>query len=64
MSFTVLAGRAMAVTTGAKELAGLGAAVALIQRDAAGLGATSDDGVDSHQSLLCGSLCLYNEIIP
>jgi hypothetical protein len=54
----------MAVTTGAKELAGLGAAVALIQRDAAGLGATSDDGVDSHQSLLCGSLCLYNEIIP
>ena len=46
LGFSVLTGGAVAVTTGAIELARLGAAVTLVGRDSAGLGTTGHDGVD------------------
>lgn len=46
LGFIVLTGRAMAIAAGAKELARLGTAVALIEGDPASLGATSDDRID------------------
>jgi hypothetical protein len=60
LGLVVLASGAVAITAGAKELARLGAAVALIERDPAGLGATSDDGIDDFAVGLghCGSIAL------
>jgi hypothetical protein len=46
LRFTVLACRTVAIATGAKELARLSAAVALVERHPAGLGATRRDGID------------------
>lgn len=46
LSFTVLAGGAMAVSAGAKELLRFGAAIALVEGDAASFRAASDDGID------------------
>jgi len=60
LGFTVLAGGAMAIAAGAKELARFGTAIALVGRDAAGLGTTSDDGIDDFAMGLghCGSVAL------
>jgi hypothetical protein len=46
LGFIVLAGGAVAIATGAKELLRLGAIVALIERHPAGLGTTGDEGID------------------
>ena len=46
LSFSVLAGRAMAIAARNEELLRLSTAIALIESDAAGLGATSHDGID------------------
>ena len=46
LSFVVLAGGAVAIAAGNKELLRLGAALALVKRDTASLGATGHDGVD------------------
>ena len=46
LGFTVLAGGAMAITTRAKELLRLGAAITLVECDAAGFGTASHDGID------------------
>ena len=46
LGFIVLAGGTVAIATGAKELARLSAAVALVERHPAGLGATRRDGID------------------
>ena len=46
LGLVVLAGGAMAIATGAKELKGLGAAVTLVERDPAGLSTTGHDGID------------------
>ncbi len=46
LGLIVLTGRAMAIAAGAKELARLGTAVALIEGGPASLGATSDDSID------------------
>jgi hypothetical protein len=56
LSFTVLAGGAVAIAAGAKELSGLGAAFTLVERHPAGLGTTSDDGIDDFAMGL-GHLC-------
>ena len=44
--FMVLTGRAMAISTGAKDPMELAAAFALIKGDTTGLGATGDDGIN------------------
>jgi hypothetical protein len=46
LSFVVLAGGAMAIAAGAKELARLGATLALVERDAASFRTTGRDGID------------------
>jgi hypothetical protein len=46
LGLIVLAGGTVAVTAGAKELARLGTAVALVERYAAGFGTTGYDGID------------------
>jgi hypothetical protein len=46
LGLIVLAGRTVAIAAGAKELARLSAAVALIERHPAGLGTTRRDGID------------------
>jgi hypothetical protein len=46
LGLIVLAGGAVAIAAGAKELARLSAALALVERHPAGLGATRRDGID------------------
>ena len=46
LRLVVLAGGAVAIAAGNKELLRLGAAIALVKRDPASLGATGHDGVD------------------
>lgn len=46
LGFVVLAGGAVAISAGDKELLGLSTTLALIQSDTTGLGATGDDGID------------------
>jgi hypothetical protein len=46
LGFIVLTGGTVAIATGAKELARLSAAVALVERHPAGLGVTLRDGID------------------
>ena len=46
LGFVVLAGGAMAIAAGAIELRKLGAAIALVKRDAASFGTTRHDGID------------------
>jgi hypothetical protein len=46
LGFVVLAGGAVAIAAGAKELAALSAALALVERDPTGFRTTGDNGVD------------------
>jgi hypothetical protein len=56
LGLMVLTGRAMAIAAGAKELARLGTAVALIEGGPASLGATSHEGIDDF-AVSVGHLC-------
>jgi len=49
LSFMVLASGAMAIATGAIELMGCAAALALVKGYAAGFGTTTDDGIDGFE---------------